>query len=195
MLVSFQSSSHLPALNTGRYWREQAMLLLALNDDVLAAVLSFAVPVDALQFGKTCRHAYTISIPQYLSDVTIKKHAQLSGFCAFMLAEPYRRPACVHAFHLGTLRPQRSDLLALSEVLLHAKSLESLRLDHLEDLLSEPSLGDALAALTCLDSISFSFLGKSCSALLPRMASRPRNIKLELFVDLNLQGCIPMQFC
>ncbi|EJF56738.1 hypothetical protein DICSQDRAFT_70853 [Dichomitus squalens LYAD-421 SS1] len=69
--------------------------LLTLNYDVLSDILGRISPRDAAQLALTCRHAYTLAFPRFLSDVSFgglyhktssSAVSQLKDFCNFVLA-------------------------------------------------------------------------------------------------------------
>ncbi|TBU55112.1 hypothetical protein BD310DRAFT_714265 [Dichomitus squalens] len=69
--------------------------LLTLNYDVLSDILGRISPRDAAQLALTCRHAYTLAFPRFLSNVSLgglyhktssSAVSQLKGFCNFVLA-------------------------------------------------------------------------------------------------------------
>ncbi|GBE84667.1 hypothetical protein SCP_0606460 [Sparassis crispa] len=162
------------------------MSLLSLNDDVLAAIILFMPPSEVLPFSRTCRYAYSAAIPQYLSEVTIKSTLQLAGFCAFVLAEPFHRPICIHGLDLALQIFHEQDICAsvcaLTDILRRAICLDSLSVRNLENLLLfGPSLRNVLAALPALRQISFRGIGEISLAVLSQMASRPRHVILDTF--------------
>ena len=69
--------------------------LLKLNYDVLSDVLGLISSRDAAQLALTCRNAYTLALPRFLSDVSLgglyhksssSAVSQLTDFCNFLLA-------------------------------------------------------------------------------------------------------------
>ena len=72
-----------------------APTLLSLNFDVLSTILPLISSHDAAQLALTCRSAYALALPRFLSDVTLgglyykpggSAVSQLTAFCNFMLA-------------------------------------------------------------------------------------------------------------
>lgn len=45
--------------------------LLSLNYDILASILPLISPHDAAQLALTCRAAYALALPRFLSDVSL----------------------------------------------------------------------------------------------------------------------------
>ena len=69
--------------------------LLSLNYDVLSTILPLISSQDAAQLALTCRDAYSLALPRFLSDVSLgglyhkpggSAVAQLKAFCNFALA-------------------------------------------------------------------------------------------------------------
>ncbi|OBZ77903.1 hypothetical protein A0H81_02138 [Grifola frondosa] len=151
-----------------------AMTLLSLNYDVLSLILALISAHDASQLALTCRHAYSIALPRFLSDVTLggvfhksrsSAAKQLTDFCAFMLAaNEHRRLQCLQRIQImrdavrcrvdGRWTVDASCVAMLSDVLGRASHLHTLTLWGPDALFAaHPPLADALARLPLLHSV------------------------------------------
>ncbi|KAL6309813.1 hypothetical protein BKA93DRAFT_746109 [Sparassis latifolia] len=159
------------------------MLLLSLNDDVLAEILSFILsPLDALRFAQTCRYAYDVAMPRRLSEVIIKNPRQLLSFCHFVLADPKYRPICMRTLALYSTSTFFSAMQhELAEMLQRARFLRSLAVLDLESLLCSDHLRKVLFSLPHLQHINFSNIGNWSLRLLAEMVSRPHHVRLGPF--------------
>ena len=53
--------------------------LLELNHDVLATIVSFVPSKDAMQLALTCRDAYGVAMPRFLSEVVLGGTSIMDG--------------------------------------------------------------------------------------------------------------------
>ena len=53
--------------------------LLDLNRDVLGTVVSFVPPKDAMQLALTCRSAFAVAMPRFLSEVVLGGTSRMDG--------------------------------------------------------------------------------------------------------------------
>ncbi|OBZ77905.1 hypothetical protein A0H81_02134 [Grifola frondosa] len=179
---------------------------LSLNRDVLQSISEFCSPTDSLQLAKTCRDAYHFAMPRVLSEVSLGRAdpavsngpEQVTQFCSYMLAEPHDRMrylkvlemhegAFASALRVGGREGWKSDFSCapiLAELLRQASNLRVIFIRDLELLLkSQPTIGDALAALPSLREISFYYIGCSTLEMLERFASTPARIECGMWKD------------
>lgn len=187
--------------------RLPAMSFLNLNNDVLALILTFVSPPDAMRLALTCHDAYSLAMPRFLSDVilgdadpaVISGPDQITLFCQYMLADPPNR--IVHlralaikdgAFLASARRADGRDTWLedfscaplLSDVLRAAHNLRRLYIRDLEPLLaSQPAVADAIAGLTRLRDAHFHIVGKATLELLARTAWRPTRLVFGVWRD------------
>ncbi|EED78217.1 predicted protein [Postia placenta Mad-698-R] len=122
--------------------RLPAMSFLNLNNDVLALILTFVSPPDAMRLALTCHDAYSLAMPRFLSDVilgdadpaVISGPDQITLFCQYMLADPPNR-----IVHLRALAIKDGAFLA------SARRADG-RDTWLEDFSCAPLLSDVLRA-------------------------------------------------
>ncbi|KAI0923124.1 hypothetical protein AcV7_005718 [Taiwanofungus camphoratus] len=182
------------------------MNLLSLNGDVLEAILSHMSPRDACRLAETCRVAFTVSMPRFLSEVRLTRDIypivgqpeRVTQFCRFMLTDISHRAPYLKVLHIWgpifTTREvierghdysivklfDRSSALALAEVLRYATCLREIHLINADELLIQiPRFTDVLAALPGLKSITLR--GDYIESLqwLSRSASHPRKLAIE----------------
>ncbi|CCM06359.1 uncharacterized protein FIBRA_08616 [Fibroporia radiculosa] len=185
--------------------RMPSMKFLDLNNDVLALILSFVRPPDAIQLALTCHDAYSVAMPRFLSDVVLGgEDSSLSGpdqmtlFCKYMLADVRGRLR-----HLRILDVQEGAFVSISEkdgleiwkddyscalifadMLSQAVSLRKLHIRDLESLLqTQPAVADAFTKLEYLRDLSFSYVGKETLAMLKRTICRPFRLEFGLWKD------------
>ncbi|PCH39623.1 hypothetical protein WOLCODRAFT_29663 [Wolfiporia cocos MD-104 SS10] len=178
--------------------------LLDLNDDVLATILSFVRPADAIQLALTCHDAYSVAMPRYLSDVALgdtdpavmSGPDQISLFCKYMLADVARRLRHLKALHIreGAFSRDaegRDDWVSdyscapiLAETLRQAFNLRTLAIHDLEPLLAaEPALADAFAPLTRLRDVAFHYIGKCTLQMLKLTTCHPQRLEFGMWKD------------
>lgn len=166
--------------------------LLSLDENILAGILSFLNPQDALQLAMTCRCANRIAMPRYLSEVELffgssGGDPHILEFCSYMLADISRRILCMQIFRLKRYEYHRGRgydhandvtfILSLAEVLRHATNLKEIHLSDTEELFATvPSFVDAWAALPHLDVIHLWNPHKYAFRLLAKTASCPRKL-------------------
>ncbi|KAI0915601.1 hypothetical protein AcV5_003780 [Taiwanofungus camphoratus] len=175
------------------------MSLLSLNYDVLALILALVSPRDASQLACTCRRAYEVAMPRFLSDVTLggvfhksdtSAALQLSKFCKFMLAgvperlfslqrlevrrDAVRRRVC------GSWIVDASCVALLTEVMSKAIYLQKITVWGFDALFTAyPPIVDALASLPFLRSVC---LGGDIPSI-PTLARAFPNISSLQLVD------------
>lgn len=87
----------------------------ALNEDVFSMILSYTDPADAKQLASTCRVAYRLAMPRFLSEVVLGGPTvtdgpkQLTAFSTFMLADLKR------VRHLRALELREAAFVAIPE--------------------------------------------------------------------------------
>ncbi|PCH44987.1 hypothetical protein WOLCODRAFT_165538 [Wolfiporia cocos MD-104 SS10] len=187
--------------------RPMPIRLLTLNYDVLTLILAAASPRDALRFSFTCRAAYKLGTPRFLSEVTLRRSTpdkttkQAAQFCAFILADTSTRAKHLRALIVenivgSTLEAERACLRSLARVLRCAVNLSQISLDCAEHLFEVfPDAAEAMARLRRLDEVRFTLVFDTKSAqTLERMSSRPRRLKLaNVAYDLPPSSVFPFK--
>ena len=152
------------------------MPIVQLNEDVLHDIISILKRRDMLNFCATCRQAFDMTIPHFVSSVRLDRgDDQITAFCRFMLKVPDKRiPMLQHfdlvAFHnFSELQSQMtgSSLNLLADVIERATNLQSLALAHAEAILTvEPRIAAAVRHCTHLKRIDFTDVGKLARVLI-----------------------------
>lgn len=163
------------------------MNLFFLNDDVLGIILLHVSCRDALHLAMTCRAGQATAMPHALADVAFLYYSPTSAeritkFCNFMLADIANRMPCLRTLKLSgkALWGDEASVRSMVELLGHTTRLTELYLhDAAQLLVMQPSIADAIAALTTLDIVRMTASAVQCD-FLARFSSRPRRLELEL---------------
>ncbi|CCM05344.1 uncharacterized protein FIBRA_07558 [Fibroporia radiculosa] len=146
----------------------------ALNYDVLSLVLALISVQDAKQLALVSHQAYALAMPRILADVSlggafhkpssIPATRQLTGFCAFMLADDRERLPCLQSLEIrrDAVRSRVGGVWAvdsrcvelLSEVLARAVHLQKITIWSFDSLVTAyPLIVDALGGCARLQTV------------------------------------------
>ena len=168
-----------------------------LNDDVLATIVSFLKPRDALSLSLTTRAVHDIAQEHAVACVAIKHHSQIPPMILFFLHDSVR-PHLLRELDVRcdfktlprVFAPKDySAASPLAKLLEQASNLRVLRLSWAEQLLKQDSrIGNAIAALPRLDELDLSGIEHRCIDVLRRLRSTPRRPALrEISYEI---GCV-----
>lgn len=170
-------------------------MLVALNLDVLAEIISYLTTKQALRISTTCRMVHDLAIPVALRQVVLKDKTccQLNQFIDFLLTAVDQRPRLIRRLELhGDISPypplrsraarkkQRLNEIGLVVVLAQARNLQTLVLEWSDDLFRQyPFVMNAFSNLQCLRVIQLSDIGGYATRALCATRSAPCTLVLD----------------
>ena len=165
------------------------MSLQTVNHDVIAIVLSYLEPKQALPLTTTCRSLHIPATQRLLSEysATFSDSCNDDGtdrllkFCEYMLACPQRRLPCLKVLDIETwaLIPPSLALTGLAGVVSGAKNLHTVAVRDYGGLFLEmnPLVMNAIADIDSLERLTLeAFTSSILLSLLSRMKSRPHTV-------------------
>jgi len=172
-------------------------LFESLNDDILAFILPFVSPLDAMRLAKTCRVAYSYAMPRFLSEVILGADGRLKSgleqvaiFCSFMLADTPRRTSLMKSLKIMKLVDQDTRSLGrylalLARVLHDAVHLERIAIEGAGPLFDgHPGIVRAVASLPRLQEISLDGGARTLECV-SELRSSPQRVTLHFNHDID----------
>ncbi|KAH9830147.1 uncharacterized protein C8Q71DRAFT_717290 [Rhodofomes roseus] len=156
-----------------------------------------------MQLALTCRDAYDVAMPRFLSEVVLGGTSVMDGpeqitlFCRYMLEDPQNRIRHLRVLEIvegafvsaegeggGAWVADFSCAAILADMLRKATNLRKLAIRDLEPLLQhEPAIADAMSHLTRLQDLSFYLVGKCTLEMLGRTKCHPYRLEFGMWKD------------
>ena len=175
---------------------QRNLTLLGLNVDVLAIIISYLSPYDAIAFSRTCKAAHAIPIDPALHTVVLDRTAeQIEKFRDHLLAVD-TRPHVLKSLTLSKAVTWEIDAQAkgpagaLADIVERAKNLQLLNCGNMEDMViaSDKRLISALTSRSSLRALQLQYGGPHTVAIITNLES---SYIRELVVDLTFVPKLP----
>ncbi|KAH9926463.1 uncharacterized protein B0H18DRAFT_1104428 [Fomitopsis serialis] len=165
--------------------------LLALNDDVLAILVSFLSCADAHQLSYTTRAIHDVATHRALHSVTLRSFPRVVKFCTYMLDNMRHRRTAIHELRIHCYIVPAPEAIntsrtaetyaegggLLTRLLQGATCLRIFALDCAEYWMEyQTRLVDVLSSMTHLTELELQVVGPNASRLINGMQSTPRKL-------------------
>ncbi|KZT07156.1 uncharacterized protein LAESUDRAFT_713664 [Laetiporus sulphureus 93-53] len=176
------------------------MSLVALNTDILTAIVSFLSTDEAFQLSLTTKQFHAIAMRQAFRIINLKHLGHVKQVCTLLLQEPVKCLVLVRELRISSAAlkgASKPTIARFTALLSHPSSvhIHSLGLGSIEWLLvQQPSCADAVAVLPNLTQLELWGVGSDSLAMVEKLTSKPHELALQFGLHFHPEDPIPALF-